>query len=425
MYLFYNIVFSILFILAFPYLIIRGIFGRHGVLQRLGRLPQPIRQLAQNGNLIWIHAASVGEVKALGPLVDAIKSYNPSYKIILSNTTKTGKKQAERSLKNVDGFIFAPVDLPWVVQHVMKTLKPKILILIETELWPNMIRKAKENRSVVSLVNGRISPRSYKRYLYFKPLCQAVLEYVDLFCMQTEEDVNRIKTIGAHPDKIVITGNLKFEAFLWQKLEKRFTKESLKLPPDLRLLVAGSTRPGEEEIVLESYQKLRENFPNLLLILAPRHLKRLRSIEELLTQRRFSYVRKSKWLKKSDRSRIPQVLILDTMGELAELYGLADLAFVGGSLVPLGGHNPLEPAIYGVPVLFGPHVEHFRKAADILIEAQAAVQVKNSQEFADSALKFLNNNREPNILAQKVKTAIQANSGTAQSSIKEIFKLVK
>lgn len=425
MYLFYNIVFSILFILAFPYLIIRGIFGRHGVLQRLGRLPQPIRQLAQNGNLIWIHAASVGEVKALGPLVDAIKSYNPSYKIILSNTTKTGKKQAERSLKNVDGFIFAPVDLPWVVQHVMKTLKPKILILIETELWPNMIRKAKENRSVVSLVNGRISPRSYKRYLYFKPLCQAVLEYVDLFCMQTEEDVNRIKTIGAHPDKIVITGNLKFEAFLWQKLEKRFTKESLKLPPDLRLLVAGSTRPGEEEIILESYRKLKEQFPNLLLILAPRHLKRLRSIEELLTQRRFSYVRKSRWLKKTDQSRIPQVLILDSMGELAELYGLADLAFVGGSLVPLGGHNPLEPAIYGVPVLFGPHVEHFRKAADILIEAQAAVQVKNSQEFADSALKFLNNNREPNILAQKVKTAIQANSGTAQNSIKEIFKLVK
>lgn len=425
MYLFYNIVFTILFLIAFPYLFIRGVFGKHGVFQRLGKLPQSIKRLAQNGNLIWIHAASVGEVKALGPLVDAIKSSNPNYKIILSNTTKTGKKQAEKVLRNVDGFIFAPVDLPWVVQHVVKTLNPKILILIETELWPNMIRKAKENGSVVSLVNGRISPRSYKRYLYFKSLCTSVLEYVDLFCMQTEEDVNRIRTIGANPDKIVITGNLKFEAFLWQKFEKRFTKGSLKLPPDLKLLVAGSTRPGEEEIILESYQKLKERFPNLLLILAPRHLKRLRSIEELLTQKRFSYVRKSKWLKKSDQSRIPQVLILDSMGELAELYALADLAFVGGSLVPLGGHNPLEPAIYGVPVLFGPHIEHYRKAADILIKAQAAVQVKNSQEFVDSAQKFLNNNGDPNILAQKVKTAIQANCGTAQNSIKEIFKLVK
>jgi len=425
MYLFYNIVFSILCIVALPYLFIRGIFGRHGVLQRLGKFPQSIRELAQKGNLIWIHAASVGEVKALGPLVDAIKSYNPNYRIILSNTTKTGKKQAEKILKNVDGFIFAPVDLPWVVQHVAKTLNPKILILIETELWPNMIRKAKENGAVVSLVNGRISPRSYKRYLYFKSLCQAVLEYVDLFCMQTEEDVNRIKTIGANSNKIVITGNLKFEAFLWQKVEKRFTKEGLKLSPDLRLLVAGSTRPGEEEIILEAYQKLKEKFPKLLLILAPRHLKRLREIEELLIQRRFSYVRKSKWLKKSDQNKVPQVLILDSMGELAEVYGLADLAFVGGSLVPLGGHNPLEPAIYGVPVLFGPHIEHFRKAAEILIGTQAAVQVRNSHEFFDSALKLLNNNGDPNILAQKVKTAIQANSGTAQSSIKEIFKLVK
>ena len=425
MYLFYNIVFTILCILAFPYLIIRGIFGRHGVFQRLGRLPRSIKELAQSGNLIWIHAASVGEVKALGPLVDAIKSYNPDYKIILSNTTKTGKKQAEKILKNMDGFIFAPVDLPWVVRHVVKILKPKVLILIETELWPNMIRKAKENGSVISLVNGRISPRSYKRYLYFKPLCKAVLEYVDLFCMQTDEDINRISAIGANPDKIVVTGNLKFEAFLWQKFEKRFTKESLKLPPDLRLLVAGSTRPGEEEIILESYQKLEEHFPNLLLILAPRHLKRLRNIEELLAQRRFSHARKSRWLKKSDRNKVPQVLILDSMGELAELYALADLAFVGGSLVPLGGHNPLEPAIFGVPVLFGPHIEHYRKAADILIEAQAAVQVKNSQEFVDSAHKFLNNHGDPNILAQKVKTAIQANSGTAQNSIKEIFKLVK
>ena len=425
MYLFYNIVFSILFIVALPYLFIRGIFGRHGVLQRLGKFSQSIRELAQSGNLIWIHAASVGEVKALGPLVDAIKSFKPGYKVILSNTTKTGKRQAEKILKNVDGFIFAPVDLPWVVQHVAKTLNPKILILIETELWPNMIRKAKENGAVVSLVNGRISPRSYKKYLYFKSLCQAVLEYVDLFCMQTEEDVNRIKTIGANPDKIVITGNLKFEAFLWQKVEKRFTKEGLKLSPDLRLLVAGSTRPGEEEIILEAYQKLKEKFPKLLLILAPRHLKRLREIEELLIQRRFSYVRKSRWLKKSDRSKIPQVLILDSMGELAEVYGLADLAFVGGSLVPLGGHNPLEPAIYGVPVLFGPHIEHFRKAAEILIGTQAAVQVRNSHEFFDSALKLLNNNGDPNILAQKVKTAIQANSGTAQNSIKEIFKLVK
>jgi len=425
MYLFYNIVFTILFLIAFPYLLIRGIFGRHGVLQRLGKLPQSIKRLAQNGNLIWIHAASVGEVKALGPLVDAIKSSNPNYKIILSNTTKTGKKQAEKVLRNVDGFIFAPVDLPRVVQHVVKTLNPRILILIETELWPNMIRKIKENGSVVCLVNGRISPRSYRRYLHFKPLCKAVLEYVDLFCMQTEEDVNRIRTMGANPDKIVITGNLKFEAFLWQKFEKRFTKGSLKLPPDSKLLVAGSTRPGEEEIILESYQKLKETFPNLLLILAPRHLNRLRNIEELLSQKRFSYVRKSKWLKKSDRSRIPQVLILDSMGELAELYALADLAFVGGSLVPLGGHNPLEPAIYGVPVLFGPHIEHYRKAADILIEARAAVQVKNSQEFVDSAQKFLNNHGDPNILAQKVKTAIQANCGTAQNSIKEIFKLVK
>ena len=422
MYLFYNLIFTVLFIIAFPYLFIRGIFGKHGVFQRLGKLPRSIKQISHNGNLIWIHAASVGEVKALGPLVDAIKSFHPNYKIILSNTTKTGKNQAEKTLKNVDGFIFAPVDLAWVVKQVVQNLNPKILILIETELWPNLIRIAKEHGSKVSLVNGRISPRSYKKYLYFKPLCKAVLSHLDLLCLQTEEDSDRIKTLGADPHKIIVTGNLKFEALLWQKFEKRFSKAGLNLPPDSKLLVAGSTRPGEEEIILDSYQKLKEKFHELLLILAPRHLKRLRNIEELLSQKKFSHVRKSKWLKKYKKNSLPQVMILDSMGELTELYALADLAFVGGSLVPLGGHNPLEPAIYGVPVLFGPHIEHYRGAADILLETQAASQVKDSQEFIESALKFLNNHLDREALAQRVKTAIKASCGTAQNSIAEIFK---
>lgn len=425
MYIFYNLVFTILFIIAFPYLFIRGILGKHGVFQRLGKLPPSIRQLSQNGNIIWIHAASVGEVKALGPLVDAIKSRDSSYKIILSNTTKTGKNQAEKSLKNVDGFFFAPVDLSWVVTKAVKIINPRILILIETELWPNLIRTAKQNGALVALVNGRISPQSYKRYLYFKPLCKAVLSHLDLLCMQTEEDAHRIKTLGVDSLKIKITGNLKFEAFFWQRFEKRFSKANLNLPGDSKLLVAGSTRPGEEEIILDSYQKLKEKFPKLLLILAPRHLKRLRNIEELLSQKKFTYVRKSRWLKKSKKEAMPQVLILDSMGELTEIYALADVAFVGGSLVPLGGHNPLEPAIYGVPVLFGPHIEHYGSAADILLDTQAASQVKDSQEFFESALGFLNNHLDREVLAQRVKTAIKASCGTAQNSIAEIFRLVK
>ncbi len=425
MYLFYNLVFTILFVIAFPYLFIRGILGKHGVFQRLGKLPSSIKQISQSGNIIWIHAASVGEVKALGPLVDAIKSRDSSYKIILSNTTKTGKKQAEKSLKNVDGVFFAPVDLSWVISKVVKNINPRILILIETELWPNLIRAAKENGSLVALVNGRISPRSYKRYLYFKSLCKAVLSHLDLLCMQTAEDAYRIKTLGADPHKIKVTGNLKFEAFLWQKFEKRFTKAGLNLPSDSKLLVAGSTRPGEEEIILDSYQKLKEKFPELLLILAPRHLKRLRSIEELLSHKRFTFVRKSKWLKKPDQDTPPEVLILDSMGELTEIYALADIAFVGGSLVPLGGHNPLEPAIYGVPVLFGPHIEHYRSAADILLESQAASQVKDSQEFFESALRYLNNHLDREVVAERVRTAIKARCGTAQNLIQEIFGLIK
>jgi 3-deoxy-D-manno-octulosonic-acid transferase len=421
MYWLYNIIFSLLFILSFPYFFLRGIIGRHGVGQRLGLLSSELKQKLKTVRPVWIHASSVGEVKLIPVLIETLTKKDSGLKFIVTTTTKTGQQEALKILGNqATALFYQPVDLPWITAKVMKLVRPRALLLVETEFWPNLIRSAKKEGAIVGLVNGRISSKSFSRYSLFRPLSRTVLSQLDFFAVQTEKDLHRLNALGAQINKMTKVGSLKFDQkFLSPRLAKKLDRKSLGLTENDKVLVAGSTRPGEEELVLSVYRQLNEKRP-LILVLAPRHLDRIGEIELLLQQKNLSYVKKSRL--KENRSAKFKVLLLDTMGELAEIYSVADVAFVGGSLVPLGGHNPLEPAVYGVPVLFGPYMEHSQAAAELLIESGLGYKVRDEKEFLQQAREVLSNGLDTARLFADFQKALSEKSGAAQKTAEIFFK---
>ena len=420
MYLFYNIIFTILFVITFPYFFLRGLAGKHGVRQRLGLVPSQFKHARDSKRPIWIHAASVGEVKLIPILIETFLQKDASLEFVVTTTTKTGQLEAKKLLSGrVSRIFYQPVDLSWVTDKVMRLINPVALLLVETEFWPNLIRSAKKTGAVVGQVNGRISSRSFNRYSLVRPLTRRVLSELDFFAVQTEKDLHRLNTLGAQIHRMRIVGSLKFE----QKLQtsskpRRMTRQDLGVGNDRRILVAGSTRPGEEEIVLKVFQKLRQQ-NHLFLILAPRHLDRVAEIELLLQQMNFKYGKKSQ-IRSKPLSGF-EVMLLDTMGELAELYSVADLAFVGGSLVPLGGHNPLEPAVFGVPVLFGPYMEHCQEAAELLLHSGLGFKVKDEGEFVRLAGQILADGLNTSQLYADFERALREKSGAAQRTAEIIF----
>ncbi|OGC86813.1 MAG: hypothetical protein A2142_04685 [candidate division Zixibacteria bacterium RBG_16_48_11] len=419
MYTIYNLVFSLFFFLTFPYFFLRGILGKHGVKQRLGFLPNELRRAVHSKDPIWIHASSVGEVKLIPILIESLRQKDPKLDFLITTTTKTGQQEAKKLLGKKALFIFyQPVDLARVTSKVMSLIRPRSLLLVETEFWPNLIRSARREGAIVGLVNGRISSKSFARYSVIRPLARQVLSQLDFFAVQTEKDLARLNQLGAQINKMKIVGSLKFDQkFLVTGYPRKIEKQSLGITGQRKVMVAGSTRPGEEEIVLSVFRSLqRQN--HLCLILAPRHLDRIAEIELLLQQREFNYLKRSQLKERSGISF--EVLLLDSMGELSEIYSVADVAFVGGSLVPLGGHNPLEPAVFGIPVLFGPYMEHSQAAAELLLESGLGFKVRDEEEFIRKAEFILSNGLDTAKLLAKFQQALQQKSGAAQKTA-EIF----
>jgi 3-deoxy-D-manno-octulosonic-acid transferase len=435
MYSIYNILINIVFVIAFPYLILKAALGKHGIKERMGRLPLGKTDKLTSNKVIWFHAASVGEVKVLSTIVPQVKRKHPECKLVVSTMTKTGKREAQRILQQVELVFFVPVDLKRFVRRALKRTKPAALILVETEIWLNLIREAKRNGSVVALINGRISENSMRRYLLFKGLFKKALSQFDLLCMQSEEYKDRMIRLGASHDRIQVTGNMKFDRLLLMS-ESPDTKEMRRqmLIGDNRLvLIGGSTRQGEEEILVGVFKKLKEESRNLIFILAPRHLDRLKQVENILVQHGIGYIRKSQlaaiYLKSHPEADSPlddhPVILLDTMGELSKLYSIGDVAFVGGSLVPVGGHNLLEPAIHGVPVLFGPHVEHFKEEAGILIDSGGGIRVKNQEELYLNLSQLLADERRRISIGEKAKETIRKRTGVTQKTTDLIFSFLE
>ena len=431
MYTLYNLLFNLAFILAFPYLLLRAAWGKHGVWERMGRLSGQKIESLRGRKVIWFHAASVGEVKALSVIIPQVRRSHPEYELVVSTLTKTGKADAERTLKGAGTVFFVPVDLKRFVRRAIRSIKPAALILVETELWPNLIREAKKSGCFVGLVNGRISERSFRKYRLARSLFAQTLRHLDRLCLQSGEYKERMMMLGADEGKIVITGNLKFDRLLLadgcQEVDQ--IREGLHIPKNLRVVVAGSTREGEEQILLPVFRQLKQQYSNLIFVLAPRHLNRLNQVEGILSAEGLNFVRRTQLDELASKAAAAgenplshkSLVLLDTMGELSKVYCLADVAFVGGSLVPVGGHNLLEPAIYGVPVLFGPHVDNFKEEAKILIESGGGIQVENAEELQLSLTNLLSDDERRKTLGQKARGAIEKRTGVAKRTTDLIF----
>jgi 3-deoxy-D-manno-octulosonic-acid transferase len=383
MYALYSAVLGVGLLAYLPAFLVRrrrAGYGRH-LGQRLGRIGEGL-PLEPRG---WIHAVSVGESAVAVPLVEGIRQRWPELSIVVSTITPTGARIVAERLAGRAVHRYFPVDLPGPVRRALDAARPRFFIAIETELWPNFLRALAARRIPAMIANGRISDRSFRRYHRVRWLMRRVLADVSVFAMQSEEDARRIVALGAPPERVVVTGNLKSD-LLPEASDDEAWRQRLGLGPGNRLWIAGSTHRGEEALALDAFVHAKARFPGLALLLAPRHPERAGEVEELIRARGLVAVR---------RSRLPQdaargaIVILDPVGELAQLYALAEIVFVGGSLVPIGGHNMLEPAMRGKPVLFGPHTSNFREGAELLQMSGGGLVVKDGDELARELTRLL------------------------------------
>jgi len=372
----------------------------------------------------WIHAVSVGEALAAAPLVEAIHRLWPTLPLVITTVTATGARVARDRYAGIATHRFFPLDLPGAVHRTIAAIDPAFFVCMETELWPNTLR-ALAARGVPTLIaNGRLSDRSFRRYRLAGRFMRRVLGDVRLFAMQSDEDARRMLALGARPERVVVTGNLKHEPAadppgateLWQRL--------LGLGRDQRVWIAGSTHRGEEEQVLDAHGRALADCPSLALVLAPRHPERVGEVTDLVAARGWTPVRRSALPAGGRPLNGRTVLVLDTVGELAQLYSIADVVFVGGSIVPAGGHNMLEPAFRRKPVLFGPHTENFREPAGLLCAGGGALVVRDAGELASALSRLLADSDLRERLGAAGHAAVVSRHGAVQETLELLTRLV-
>jgi 3-deoxy-D-manno-octulosonic-acid transferase len=418
----YSVVLALGFVLGLPWFLWKGrSSGKYlrTFRERMGRLPVYLN--LDGDRSIWIHAVSVGEVLAARPLVPALRERFPSHRIFLSTTTLTGNEVAKKSVRGLDGLFFAPFDFPHAVRRALEVVNPSLLVLVETELWPNLIHEASRRGARVALVNGRISPRSFPRYKRMRRFLARVLSEIDLFLMQGEIHADRIRAMAAPPERVKVTGNLKFDAVFAGRPPERLVR-LLHGGSPRPLWVAGSTVGGEEELVLQAFHRVRERVPNARLLLAPRHPERFGLVPSLIEAAGFRCLRRTAldpalW---SDG----EVLLLDSLGELAQVYSLASVVFVGGSLVPSGGHNILEPAVAGKPVVVGPHMENFQEIADTFRAESALVQVGSPDELGREVSALLLDEPRRRDLGERARDLVGRNRGAVSRTTDALVPLL-
>lgn len=387
----YNLLLWLVLPLLVPYHAYRSLSRgrRTAFLERFGRIPEDELKLIGEGGTIFVHAVSVGETNAALPLLKGIRTRFPGKKIVISNVTETGRSVALKS-KAADLCIYFPFDYPFAVRSVLESTRPDLVVIMETEIWPNFIGVAREMGIPVVLANGRISDRSFGRYLRFSWFFRPVLQRLSALCMQTPVDASRITEIGAPAGAVHVAGNLKYDIPVMKADAELVAqiKKTYRIPADCFVFAAASTHEGEETLVLQAYQALLRRAPESFLILAPRHPERAPGVAELLRKNGLPFRFRSQLAADQAPQAAGSVLLLDTVGELAGLYGASDLVFVGGSLVPTGGHNPLEPAARAVPVLFGPHMENFREIAALFVSHGGGVQLPDADALAGELLRL-------------------------------------
>lgn len=358
----------------------------------------------------WIHAVSVGEAIAAAPLVEGLRRRWPALPLVVSTVTETGARVVRQRFAGLASHRYLPLDFPGASRRVIASIRPAFFVGMETELWPNLLRTLAARGVPAMVANGRLSDRSFRRYRLVRGAMRRVLADVSVFGMQSDEDARRVIALGATPERVVVTGNVKHEALpdpagaadLWRRLAG--------LAPKQLVWIAGSTHRGEEGAVLDAHVAARATRPDLALIIAPRHPERVGEVISLVTARGFTAVRRSE-LPGAVPDRATTVIVLDTVGELAQLYSIADVVFVGGSLAPFGGHNMLEPAARAKPVLFGPHTTNFRDAATLLLDSEGGRLVHDSRELGVELIRLLDDPLLRATSGEKAHAAVAAQHG--------------
>ena len=409
MYFLYNFILSSLLFILSPFIlfkIIKGGGGARELFQRLGMVSGGLPDSVRAGGALWFHAASVGEVMASAALIEKIRLRWPDKSLIVSTFTATGNKAAAQRL-GADAVIFLPFDFSPIVKRLLLKIRPSALILMETELWPSLITEAASIGTAVIVVNGRISDSSFGRYKMLRPLIKGALARLSLVMTQSSIDSERLAALGVDPARIRETGNIKFDMSI-DDSETSFLKGW-----GHPLFIAGSTRDGEEPYIIDAYIKLRQAHPDLKLLLAPRHIERAGEVAGVMDERGLDYIVRSK-MKGGEQA---PVVLLDTLGELSSCYKYADLVFIGGSLVPMGGQNMLEPALHGKPVLFGPHIENFRDASAVLIRGGGAVMVKDLEDLINQADRLLSDDGLRRQTGERARDAALLNRGATAKTV--------
>jgi 3-deoxy-D-manno-octulosonic-acid transferase len=391
--------YNVALIVVSPALLLWGIWrivirgkSRKGFLERWGRLPKGLAEVGRGGDpVVWIHAVSVGEVGAAEPVIHELSLREPHAAVVLSTTTPTGREIAERRKLEVSGPFFFPFDLLPVVEKVLDQVNPAMIVLVEGELWPNLLAAAKRRHVGTCVINARFSDRAFQQSLFVRPFHLWILRNVDVVCAQSERDAERYISLGAPPERVRVTGNTKFDERFPEvsEAEAAYMRTEFGFAPEAPVLVAGSTHHGEEEMVLDAYAHLRADHPGTELVIAPRHPERGDQVHELVERFGFQVYRRSHALAGQPQPEPtgPQarVVVLDTIGELARVYALASVVFVGGSLVKVGGHNILQPLAQGKPVLVGPHTTNFRDVLEIAQQAEAVEIVRSAEGLRRAA----------------------------------------
>jgi 3-deoxy-D-manno-octulosonic-acid transferase len=425
-YLLYSFATLLVLVLAAPYFLYQAL--RHkkyigSLRQRLGYLPVSFN--LDGDSSVWVHAVSVGEVLAARPLLAALRERYPRLRVFLSTTTLSGQQLARRHISDVDAVFYFPFDWAFTARRTLNLVKPKLFVMMETEIWPNVLRECSRRGVKTVVVNGRISYRSFPRYRLIRPFFRRVLADIDRFCVQGEETARRLVELGAEPERVVVTGSLKFDALEQSPTPGRGPDRVLRffrVAPGRPVFLAGSTLRGEEEAVIRAFNRLRISGGNALLIIAARHPERFGEVERLCRQEGLSTIRRSE-LAIDAEPRVDAV-VLDTLGELAQLYQIATAVFVGGSLVPAGGHNILEPAVFGKPIVFGPHMENFGEIAEAFLANGAAVQVHSARELADEVVSLMGDPVRRARLGAAARALVDANRGAKGKTLAVITDLM-
>lgn len=394
--------------------------SRKGFWQRVGLLLPP--RLNFQRQTLWFHAVSMGEVLAVVPLVIAMHKQYPQLGIVVSTTTETGREAVEQHLGSFAQHCYLPLDCSWAVRRFIRHIQPLGFIVVETELWPNLLRYLYQNGVASVIVNGRLSSRSFRRYQWVAFFMKQVLASLTLCLMQSERDKQRLVALGANPETVYCTGNMKFDHVVPEQSESQVsnTRAGLGLTNDENVIVAGSTHPEEEEILLECYRDIVKKFKEVVLLLAPRHIERIDEVEKVVKAYGFHAIRKSKikdCILDAEFHASPKVIILDTHGDLAKIYSLATLAFVGGTLVSVGGHNLLEPAIWAKPVFFGPFTDHCQEIADLLLEAGGGMQVQGRYELTNLFIQAIQNPEWTDQIGKKARQVVLDNQGSVERNL--------